>query len=864
MPGDRLEHFELVQYVGGGGMGRVFRGVDTRLRRTVALKILPPEQALDEETVLRFRNEAQSAARLDHENIARVYHVGEDRGLHYIVFEFIEGINIRNLVERKGPLPLGEAVNYTLQVAEALAHADARNVVHRDVKPSNLLITPEGQVKLIDMGLARLKRLDRSAADLTASGVTLGTFDYIAPEQARDPRNADVRSDIYSLGCTFFYMLAGRPPFPEGTVLQKLLQHQGDQPPDIRQFRPDLPDEAAHLLSKMLAKNPNHRYRDSAELVGEILLLARQIGLRPAGRGGREVWAPGRRATALLQRHLPWVAPVAALACIVLVLHFFPRRGDPSPPPWPKPPPTAPGTNGQTPTGDPGGHEAKPPRPDQSLAAESPGVTPPLSQAERSWDDAPAEPVESEPGNRLLDNLTVGGVLRFDAQQSGLTFADETPPPLSAALDAEAVSGQLTGAAGTAGPSNVVATPRAAPGRTGILIVGDQAQGENHFPTLQAACHAAVNGDVIELRYNGRREQQPITLAELKLTIRAGKDYRPVVVFRPDQIDLVIYPHSMFSVSAGRLTLVNLALELQVPRQATADPAESWSLFETRGGPTIELEQCTLSVCNASDQLTAYHPGVAFFRTRRSPEADVLAGSDSLAARPPAKIDLEDTIARGEATFLYVTDVHPVHLIWENGLLVTTEQLLYARGGQQAPRPGEMLQIDLRHLTAVVHGGFCRMTQALASSHQLDSHIECRDSILMAAPDTSLIEQVGVDGLEVLRQQIVWTGERNYYENFDVFWRVRNLEQEALCEMTFADWQEYWGSEDESLPQANCLVWKKKLPGSNRPLHTHAAADYGLADSTDTDPNPAQDAGFRTARLPQRPAPLGAEGPQPP
>ena len=227
LPGERLGHFELLKYVGGGGMGKVFCALDTRLARSVALKILSPEHAADRETVLRFQNEAQSAARLDHDNIARVYYVGEDRGLNYIVFEFIEGVNVRDLVESKGPLSLAEAVSYTLQVADALAHAAERNVVHRDIKPSNLLITPAGQAKLIDMGLARLREVDAAAADLTASGVTLGTFDYISPEQARDPRNTDVRSDIYSLGCTFFFMLTGRPPFLGGTMLQKFLAAPG-------------------------------------------------------------------------------------------------------------------------------------------------------------------------------------------------------------------------------------------------------------------------------------------------------------------------------------------------------------------------------------------------------------------------------------------------------------------------------------------------------------------------------------------------------------------------------------------------------------------------------------------------------------
>ncbi len=256
------------------GWAGCFGPCDTRLARNVAIKVLPVEQAADREVVRRFQNEAQSAARLDHDNIARVHYVGEDRGLHYIVFEFIEGVNVRDLVAAKGPLPLGEAVSYTFQVAEALDHAAARNVVHRDIKPSNVLITPQGQVKLIDMGLARLRETDPAAVELTASGVTLGTFDYISPEQARDPRNADVRSDIYSLGCTFFYMLTGNPPFPGGTVLQKLLQHQGDQPPDVRHSRPELAEDVTRVLRKMLAKEPRQRYRDPAELIGDLTVIA--------------------------------------------------------------------------------------------------------------------------------------------------------------------------------------------------------------------------------------------------------------------------------------------------------------------------------------------------------------------------------------------------------------------------------------------------------------------------------------------------------------------------------------------------------------------------------------------------------------
>jgi serine/threonine protein kinase len=873
-PGDRLEHFELVQYVGGGGMGRVFRAVDTRLQRTVALKILPPDQAADEETLARFRNEAQSAARLDHENIARVYHVGEDQGLHYIVFEFIEGVNVRRLVELKGPMPLAEALTYTLQVAEALVHADARNVVHRDIKPSNLLITPEGQVKLIDMGLARLKRADRSAADLTASGVTLGTFDYIAPEQARDPRNADVRSDIYSLGCTFFYMLAGRPPFPEGTVLQKLLQHQGDQPPDVRQFRPELPDDAARVLRKMLAKDPRHRYRDSADLVEELTLLAYQIGLRPGSRVARILGAPRGRTVSLLQRHLPWMAPVAALVCIAIALHFFPfpSQGDPSPPAWPEARPADQSSPPQQPlTGGPGSQASVPQGREQPAPPKQAGKSPPRASSganatmatgpqpvlrKSPSPDQRVGPEESVSGGRVSADQVQGGRLRVDPLAGKLTPAEETSPSLSVVSGAEAASGGLTGAAGAAAePNTSPAAPSPVPARTGLLLVSDRPQGENEFPTLQAACRAAVNGDVVELRYNGPRVEQPITLANLRLTIRAGKDYQPVIVFRPDQSDPVKYPRSMFTVAAGRLTLANLALELQVPRQV---PAESWSLFETRGSQTVRLVKCVLTVCNASDQLRAYQPDVAFFRTRSVPDAGVLGGEQgpggtpagTPAVTPPATIDLADCIARGEAVFLCVADVQPVHLIWENGLVVTTEQLVWAYGSQEAPQPGQMLQIELRHLTAVVRGGFYRMTQTLASPHYLDTQIYCADSILMAGPGAPLIDQEGVDTLEELRQQIAWKGDRDFYEHFDIFWSVCNLDEEALP-MMFEDWQSYWGSEEESLPMKDCVLWKK-LPERDRPLHTHGPADYALADSTDTRPNPAHDAdaGFQADKSP--------------
>jgi hypothetical protein len=243
----------------------------------VALKILPPEMAANPENIQRFHQEARAAAKLDHENIARVFFCGEDQGLHFISFEFVEGENLRTILEKRGRLAVPEAVNYLLQIATGLAHAAGRGVVHRDIKPSNIIITPTGRAKLVDMGLARSMEPQHDLA-LTQSGVTLGTFDYISPEQALEPREADVRSDIYSLGCTFYHLLTGKPPVPEGTAAKKLHHHQNVGPVDPRQLNPAIPDEVAAILARMMAKDPNDRYQRAEHLVQHLLQQAHKLG----------------------------------------------------------------------------------------------------------------------------------------------------------------------------------------------------------------------------------------------------------------------------------------------------------------------------------------------------------------------------------------------------------------------------------------------------------------------------------------------------------------------------------------------------------------------------------------------------------
>lgn len=312
LEGRQLDHFAVEQMIGGGGMGAVFRGRDLRLDRVVAIKVIPASKR-DAETLRRFRLEAQAAAKLDHPNIARVYYVGEAEQWNYIVFEFIDGVNIRDLVEMEGPLSVDDAVFYTRQVAEALQHAHEREVVHRDIKPSNILVTATGSAKVVDMGLARNTSLDKSTADATASGVTLGTFDYISPEQAKNPRDADVRSDLYSLGCTLFYMLTGNAPFPDGTALQKLLSHGSQPPPDPRGWRDDISDELFEVTMKLMAKRPGDRYQKPAELISDLVMLAEVEDLPRSQSPGTLLVASSLNQSSLLETNLPWLVALAFL-----------------------------------------------------------------------------------------------------------------------------------------------------------------------------------------------------------------------------------------------------------------------------------------------------------------------------------------------------------------------------------------------------------------------------------------------------------------------------------------------------------------------------------------------------------------------
>jgi serine/threonine-protein kinase len=266
LSGRTLGDFRVVRKLGAGGMGEVYLARQLSLNRDVALKFLRPDLAADPVAVQRFQQEAEAVARLTHAHIVQVYAVGELAGRRFMALEFVDGRNLRELVDRKGPLPVPQAVAVLRQVAAALARAADAGLVHRDIKPDNLLVTRAGEVKVADFGLSRVRADDARPAHLTASGVALGTPLYMSPEQVQG-QPVDHRSDLYALGVTAFFLLAGRPPFEGKTGFEVAVQHVQAEPPRLLDLRPDVPPPLADLVHRLMAKSPGDRPATAREVL---------------------------------------------------------------------------------------------------------------------------------------------------------------------------------------------------------------------------------------------------------------------------------------------------------------------------------------------------------------------------------------------------------------------------------------------------------------------------------------------------------------------------------------------------------------------------------------------------------------------
>jgi eukaryotic-like serine/threonine-protein kinase len=594
----RIGKYEILAHIATGGMGAVYKALDTDLGREVALKVLPLEMAARPGTLERFKREARSAAKLRHENIVAIYECAESNGTHYLALELVEGVDLHDFISRRGKLDPELARQILIQAARALAHAHDQGIVHRDIKPSNFLVSDKDgrvRVKLTDLGLARETRDDEFR--LTRDGSTVGTVDYMAPEQARDSSAADIRSDIYSLGCTFYHMLAGNCPFPEGSLVERVYKHVEAAPPDIRKLNPTVPDGLVGILSRMLEKRPEDRYQTPHELLRDLeepdlavrlapleapappqapaapprpsssVARARRpaepeaeaprpakpptqtVGKPPRKKRSsseeRRVKKAGRKSAArgALPSWWPWAAGAGGVLLVaVVVLVVLATSGEPADEPGAAPKNQAKGPEVKIPVK---------PKPDR---------------------DGKGEPVVKGPEKKQPSPAELA---RLRAELMGPHAQFPTPPPDAA----------------------VLRVSRAAP------------PGGKSFRSLAEACAAAPAGrhTVIEIHDNGPLFEPAVPpLAGRSLTLRAGAGYRPLLVWE----GAGPAADRFLSVEKGSLALEGLDVVLHWPE----GPAERPAAVCAVAGGDLAARDCTFSVAGR-------HPrGVEVVRLERQAE----------------------------------------------------------------------------------------------------------------------------------------------------------------------------------------------------------------------------------------------------
>jgi eukaryotic-like serine/threonine-protein kinase len=309
--------YELVELIGRGGMSTVWKAEDRLLDRTVAIKVLHEQLTRDEEYVERFRREARAVAQLSHPNIVTVIDRGEDEGSQYIVFEYVDGENLKQLVERSGPLPVRDALLLALQMARALSFAHDRGLVHRDVKPQNVLLNQDGQAKMTDFGIARSVDVE----GVTITGTVLGTSEYIAPEQARGQR-VDALTDVYSLGVVLYELLTGGVPFHGENFVAIALRHVNEPPPSVLERRPDCPPRVGMAVERAMSKRPEDRFASMPELCAELDACLAELD--PSSEEATMIARPqtpprARRPARPRRRRGGILWPIAAVAAILAI-----------------------------------------------------------------------------------------------------------------------------------------------------------------------------------------------------------------------------------------------------------------------------------------------------------------------------------------------------------------------------------------------------------------------------------------------------------------------------------------------------------------------------------------------------------------
>jgi serine/threonine-protein kinase len=769
--GVRLAHFEIRQRLGAGGMGAVFLATDLELARDVALKILHPGPSSDSSLVARFRNEARACARLNHDNIARVFYTGSQDGFYFIAYEFAGGRTLRDLISERGRLSAGETVNLAIQITLALNHIASAGIVHRDIKPSNIMVTEAGRVKVVDLGLARRDSED-SIGEITAAGTTLGTFDYIAPEQARDPRNADVRSDIYSLGCTMYHMLTGQPPYPEGTALQKLLDHQGKTPPDPRSLNGSVPVQLSAIMRKMMANNPEQRYQAAGLLLNDLIQIASLLGLHTVPAEGI-VWKKLRPVIPAAPVGAVWVfASVVAICLTAIVLQQFqPARSG----------------SELASTEESDWREVRPADYASgagSVAGEQVAATPTKQPAATSASTSGAQQVAAVGDNSVDANSSQQPVkLPSAVPASGFPAV----APAIAQLGGENQTADAARASSAAPNGSVPRNPVESAMGPYQLQRADGAT--RSFRTLSAAVAEARNGDVILLRYNGYPDDLPaqpaVRLAGTNLIVRAAEGYRPTLQFdvAPDDADS---PAQMFSLrSRSSLTISDVDLRLVVnPDQS----AERWNLFQLAGANRVLLENVSIE-CESV-------PGQSVVLFDLTDEAQ-LPGEG---VREESEVSLSRVICRAQADGFRIACQPRGRILLQDSAIAISGRLIDLRGDYSMQPARGALEVLMDHLTCLHEGPLIRMSDTeqrqTGSVQRLLPRLSIRSeaSVFAAAsPETPLLHFNGSGYVEDIENLVSWNGITSLYYGHVVFWQIESSALDfASRRLDFAQWKQLW------------------------------------------------------------------------
>ncbi|MBL8817154.1 MAG: serine/threonine protein kinase [Planctomyces sp.] len=763
--GVRLEHFEIRERIGAGGMGAVFRATDLELARDVALKIMHPVSSSDQSLIARFRNEARACAQLNHDNIARVFYSGSQDGLYFIAYEFANGRTIKELIQQHGRLTPAETVNYAIQVSLALNHIAAAGIVHRDIKPSNIILTENGRVKVVDLGLARRDTTD-SIGDITVAGTTLGTFDYIAPEQARDPRSADIRSDIYSLGCTMYHMLTGQPPYPDGTALQKLLDHQGKSPPDPRSINGAIPPELAAVMRKMMANHPSHRYQAPGLLLSDLIQLAQLMGLQSIPAEGI-VWRKLDTVRTRQPMGAIWLfASVAVICATALVLRSIEE--------------TPPGSSVA------------------SIGEESPGIE--------------YTPV-SEDGSVTNGTKTLSNSGLNQSATSGTAAGTTTSavPPTNGNSTETKVAGNGTSVAGdrVMYPVPIISAGPVAPALMEIDVEFPRVTGDVPLPvensgpfllqaangpgrpykTLQGAVANAKSGDVILLRFNGYPAdipaQPPIRITGMNLIIRAADGFRPTLEFEGSTNGALPQTEMFILRTGGSVTIRDVDLRLVVREELNAD---HWSMFRLDGPNQINLNNVTLDVVNPKKQ------SVSLFEL-----PEVSAGGDA-ATTQETSIKIERCLCRGNADGILISSQPQGQIQMQNTAFAIGGPVIRNFGSAGMPQGNRSLDVSILHGTFVLDGPFLELRdsdelsgrgpQRSMSSLNLTSEACVFASVV---PGETLIVSAGNGFIEELESAINWNGFNNLYSQFNVLWQIETAAMDLTTRrLDLNQWKQFW------------------------------------------------------------------------